>query len=275
MIKKILSSIVIIALAQFSFAKENAKQSDKVIASVSGKSIYESSIKDKVEKFIEFNGMSGDHKFNYDQLDPEVKESVIQNVVLGELIIDEARKAKINDSQEYKQAIDFTANQLMQKIYLEKTIKDAITDAKIKAEYNKIAKEQSSVQEYKVSHILVGTEEEAKEVKKKLDKGADFSVLSIEFSLDNNKDNGGDLGYFSSGQMVLPFEQATEKLKIGQISNPVKTDFGYHIIKLVDKRKLKVASFETMRSKIEEDLSTQFIQEYITKLKESNKVEFF
>lgn len=275
MIKKILTSILMITLTQFSYAKEMAKKGDEVVANVNGKPIYESFIKQKVEKFIEFNGLGNDSNFKYDRLDPEMKKDIIQNVVLGDLIIEAARKDKINESQEYKQAIKFTENQLMQKVYLEKTIKDAITEAKIKAAYDEIVKEQTNVVEYKVSHILVQTEAEAKEVKKKLDKGADFAALSKEYSLDNNKDNGGDLGYFSSGQMVLPFEQATEKLKVGEISGPVKTDFGYHIIYLVDKRKLKVPSFEELRGKIEEELSAQYIQDYITKLKESNKVEFF
>ena len=275
MIKKILTSVIIISLSQFSYAKEKVKHGSEVVANVNGKPVYESVIKEKIGRFIEFNGLGGGADFSYDGLDPEMKKDIIENVILGDLIIDDARKAKINDSQEYKKVLEFTANQLMQKVYLEKAIKEAVTEAKLKAEYNKIVKEQSNGQEYKVSHILVATEEEAKEVKRKLDQGADFSVLSKELSLDNSKDNGGDLGYFSSGQMVLPFEQATEKLKIGQISNPVKTEFGYHIIKLIDKRKLKAASFESMRSKIEEDLSAKFIQEYISKIKESNKVEFF
>ncbi len=275
MIKKIFTSILIITLTQFSYAKENTKKGDEVVANVNGKPIYESFIKQKIEKFIEFNGLGSDPNFSYNRLDPEMKKDIIQNVVLGDLIIDEARKAKINETKEYKQAIKFTENQLMQKVFLEKTIKDAITEDKIKAAYDDIVKERSNVVEYKVSHILVQTEAEAKEVKKKLDKGADFVALSKEYSIDNNKDNGGDLGYFSSGQMVQPFEQATEKLKVGQISDPVKTDFGYHIIYLVDKRKMKVPSLEELRSKIEEDLSSQFVQEYITKLKESNKVEFF
>lgn len=275
MIKKILTLILIMSLAQLSYAKENVKKADEVVANVNGKPIYESSVKKKVERFVEFNGLGGDSNFSYNKLDSEMKKDIIQNVVLGDLIIDEARKAKIKESSEYKQAIQFTENQLMQKVYLEKVVKDAVTEAKIRSVYDQMVKEQSDIVEYKVSHILVQTEEEAKNIKSKLNKGSDFVELSKEYSLDSNKDNGGDLGYFSSGQMVLPFEQATEKLKIGQISSPVKTDFGYHIIKLVDKRKIKVASFEEMRGKIEEDLSTQFIQEYITKLKESNKVEFF
>lgn len=271
MIKKTLASVLIFSLTQFAVAKEE----DKVVADVNGKPIYESNVKNRIEKFIEFNGFGGGQSFNYDKLDQEMKNDIIQNVVLGDLVLEEARKAKTNETEEFKKTIQFTENQLMQKVFLEQLVKNTINEEKIKEEYNKIIKEQSNIDEYKVSHILVKTEEEAKDIKKKLDSGADFAVLSKEFSLDNNKDNGGDLGYFSSGQMVLPFEQATEKLKIGEVSAPVKTDFGYHIIKLVDKRKLKVASFEEMRGKISEDLSAKFVQEYIEKLKETNKVKFF
>jgi len=269
MTKKILTSFLIIALAQLAFADEG-----KVVANVNGKAIHESSIKDKIQKFIEFSGFGGSQEFSYDKLDQDMKNEIVKNIILGDLIIEEAHKVKIEELPEYKQSLKYAENQLLQKIYLEKLVKDTITEDKLKVAYDKIAKEQSNINEYKVSHILVKTEQEAKDIKNKLDKGADFSALAKEYSLDSNKDSGGDLGYFSNGQMVLPFEQATEKLKLGEISSPVQTDFGYHIIKLIDKRKAKAASFEEMHDKILEDLSGKFIQEYITKLKDTNKIEF-
>jgi peptidyl-prolyl cis-trans isomerase C len=269
MVKKLLTTLMLLSLANHANGTE-----DKIVANVNGKPIKESIIKERVEKFIEFSGFGGSKEFNYDNLDSEMKNEITKNIILGDIITDEATKARTKDQPSFQQALKYTENQLLQKVYLEKLVKDTITEDKIKAAYEKVAKEQSNIDEYKASHILVKTEKDAKDIKAKLDKGGDFTALAKEFSQDSNKDKGGDLGYFSKGQMVLPFEEATEKLKIGEISAPVKTDFGYHIIKLEDKRKAKALSYEEMHDKIYEELSSKFIQEYISKIEAQNKVEF-
>jgi len=262
-------------VTQVVFAADSNANNDKIVAKVDGKPIYASAVKEKVTKFLEFNGMGGKgSNFSYDNLNDDMKREIIKNVILSDLVLKEAQKANINQDSEYNQALQFTENQLMQKIFLEKIVKQSVTEDKIQAEYKKYVDSQANVEEYKVAHILVKTEEEAKDIKKKLDGGADFAALAKEYSLDSNKETGGELDFFSKGQMVAPFEEAVEKLKIGQISGPVKTDFGYHIIKLIDKRKVKVMPLDEMREKIEDELGGKFIQEYITKLEKDNKVEF-
>jgi peptidyl-prolyl cis-trans isomerase C len=284
MIKKIITSIIIIAivaLAYFSLAKEKetikpeAKSEDKVMAKIDGKPVYESEIREKIQTYIELNAMGNEDAMNYDKLDKEVKDEIVKSIVVGDLITKEAKQAKTNEKPEYKKGLQFAENQLMQRLFIEKIIKDNLTDEKLQAKYKQTVSEQSNKNEYKVSHILVKTEDEAKQVKQKLDKGEDFAKLAKEFSLDSNKESGGSLAYFSHGQMVPPFEEAVEKLKIGEISAPVKTEFGYHVIKLDEKRQVKVASFEELKSKVSEEISAQFIQEYIEQLKTQNKVEFF
>jgi parvulin-like peptidyl-prolyl isomerase len=271
MIKKISVTFLILALAQVSFAAEE----DKILAKVDGKAVHESEIKDTISTYANLNAMGEDTAFNYDTLTQEVKGEIVKSIIVGELVLDEAKKIKTNESPEYKQALQFAEKQLIQKFFLDKLIKENITEAKMKERYEQIAKQQAQKEEYKVSHILVKTEEEAKDIKGKLDKGGDFVALAKEYSLDGNKDNGGSLGYFGTGQMVPAFEEATAQLKIGTISAPVKTDFGYHIIKLEDKRKAHADSFEKMRSKIYDMMAAQFIQDYIAQLQTQNKVEFF
>lgn len=269
--KQLLTLFLIILFTQPVFAKQD---STKIVAKVNGKEIYESQIRDKVQKFAEFNGIDSGQKFNYDNLEPNMKNEIIKNIVIGDLIIDDAKRAKINQSQEYKQAIMFAENQLMQKLYLEQVVAKSVTEKAIGDEYNVIKQEFSNIDEYKVKHILVKTEAEAKEIEKKLAKGEDFAKLAKEFSLDSTKDSGGELGYFSNGQMTEPFELATAKLKIGEISSPVETDFGYHIIKLEDKRKAKAPSLDDLRDQITDSLTGKAIQEYIDNLKDKNKIEF-
>ena len=275
MIKKTLLSFLIIIFTQVSFAATTKKADDKMVAKVNNKPIYESGVRDKLQKFLEFNGLTNDGKFSYDKLNQEMKEDIIKNIIIGDLITEKAKLAKIDQGEEYKNTLKFTKTQLMQKFFLDQLIKTAVTEDKLKARYEEIIVEQSDVEEYKVSHILVSTEEEAQEIEKKLKKGADFSKLAKEFSLDGNKDKGGELDYFTKGQMVPAFEEAVVKLKVGEVSGIIKTDFGYHIIKLLDKRKAKVETFEELKGKISDELAAKFIQEYIEKLKEENKVEFF
>ena len=270
MLKKFIY-IYLLAIANLSLATEN-----KIVAKVNGKAIYEEEIKSTMKLYSNMNPDNlGEAEFNFDKIDSESKKEIVRSLIIGELMLSEAKKSKIEQSSEYKEALELASKQLVQKLFIEKMVKDNITEAKVKEKYQELSKLQSDKDEYKACHILVKTEEEAKEIKKKLDKGEDFSKLAKEYSLDENKDSGGSLGYFSNGQMVQNFENATASLKIGQISSPVQTEFGYHIIKLEDKRKIKPESYESMKAKIRDILATKYVKEYLEKLQEQNKVEFF
>ncbi len=165
MIKKIITilSIITLSLTQVCLANDDKK----IIAKINGAPIYEADIKNKIEKFMEVNeGL--EEMPSYDKLEPSAKEEIIKSIILGDLIIAQAKKAKIDESLEYKQAIKFAENQFMQKIYLENLVKAAVTEAKVQAKYNQITLEYKNKYEYKVSHILVSSEEEAKTIKKRL-----------------------------------------------------------------------------------------------------------
>ena len=138
-----------------------------------------------------------------------------------------------------------------------------VTEEEIKARYDEL---KSKKPEIKASHILVKEKEIAEEIKEKLNNGADFTELAKEYSTDGTASQGGDLGYFGEGAMVPEFEKAAYALEIGGISDPVKTEFGWHIIKLVEKKEIK--SFEEMKQEIndtllDEKITQQKIQEVI------------
>ncbi|MFD2042776.1 peptidylprolyl isomerase [Ornithinibacillus salinisoli] len=148
-----------------------------------------------------------------------------------------------------------------------------ITDEEVQQRYDRMKTEVQA------SHILVEDEETANEVKQKLDEGEDFAELAKEYSTDGSAESGGDLGYFTAGKMVPEFENAAYALEVDEISEPVQSQHGYHIIKLTDKREVEdIASFEEMEEDIRNQLSYSKIdqaafQEKLNKLIEEAKID--
>ncbi|CAM4090109.1 peptidylprolyl isomerase [Bacillus manliponensis] len=141
--------------------------------------------------------------------------------------------------------------QIRSSLAIDKAVKKTITEEDIKARHKP---------EIKASHILVSDEETAKDLKKQLDEGASFEELAKEHSEDpGSKENGGDLDYFGSGKMVPEFEEAAYKLEVGQISDPVKSSKGYHIIKLTDKKELK--PYDEVKDDLRKELENERIQD--------------
>jgi peptidyl-prolyl cis-trans isomerase C len=210
----------------------------------------------------------------------EGKERFLNELVKKELLYQEALKKGMDKDPEYQKKVeDFKKLTLIGQL-LEKEIesKAKVTEPDAKAYYEKHKAELASVSQIKASHILVKTEAEAKKISETLKKGADFAELAKKNSIDpGSAKNGGDLGYFSPGQMVPEFEQAAAKLKPGEISEPVKTKFGYHIIKVTDKKMGKPVDFEKVKNAIMQRLSAEKQKEvfdgYVEGLKKSYKVE--
>lgn len=164
-------------------------------------------------------------------------------------------------------------------IYLlaEKMIKPSIDvtedDMKTYFEENKDSFDQK--EQVKASHILVEDEATAKKVKEELNNGKDFAELAKEYSTDtSNADNGGDLGYFGKGEMAEEFENEAFGMEVNAISEPVKTEFGYHIIKLVDKKAAKAAAFDDHKEEIKELLLDQKIQAEYPNWLEEKKAKY-
>lgn len=143
-------------------------------------------------------------------------------------------------------------------IALEKAIRATVTDKDVKDNHKP---------EMKVSHILVKDEKTAKEVKEKINNGEDFTALAKQYSEDTgSKEQGGEIAGFAPGQTVKEFEEAAYKLDAGQVSEPIKTSFGYHIIKVTDKKELK--PFDEVKDTIRKDLEQQRLQDATGKWKQ-------
>lgn len=129
-------------------------------------------------------------------------------------------------------------------------------------------------EQVQASHILVDDEETAIEVKQKLDEGADFTQLAAQYSKDSSATYGGQLGYFGRGEMVKEFEDAAFSMEVGEISDPVKTSFGYHIIKVTDKKEAKAANLEDARAEIEEIIKNQKVSSEYSAWLNEKKTEY-
>jgi foldase protein PrsA len=151
----------------------------------------------------------------------------------------------------------------------------SITDEEMKTYFEENKDSFDEKEQVKASHILVEDEATAKKVKEELDTGKDFAELAKEYSTDtSNAADGGDLGYFSKGEMAEEFEKAAFEMEVNTVSNPVKTDFGYHIIKVSDKKAAKAATFEDHKGKIKELLFDEKIQAEYPNWLEEKKSEY-
>jgi parvulin-like peptidyl-prolyl isomerase len=208
------------------------------------------------------------------------KEKFLNELVKKEILYQEAVKKGFDKDPEYlKKLEDYKKITLIGSL-LEKEIeaKSKVTEKDTKDYYDKHKEEISSVSQIKASHILVKTEDEAKKIYESLKKGANFAELAKKNSIDpGSAKNGGDLGFFSKGQMVPEFEAAAAKLRVGEISQPVKTKYGYHIIKVADKKLGKPIEFDKVKGVISQRVAAEKQKEafdsYLENLKKSYKVE--
>jgi len=211
---------------------------------------------------------------------PGGKEKFLDELIKKELLYQEALKRGLDKDPEFLKKIeDFKKITLISQL-LEKEIetKAKVTEKDAKDYYEKHKAELASVSQIKASHILVKTEAEANKILESLKKGEDFAALAKKSSIDaGTAKNGGDLGYFSAGQMAPEIEQAALRLKPGEVGGPVKTKFGFDIIKVVDKKMGKPLEFEKIKNAIMQRISSEKQKEvfdsYVENLKKSFKVD--
>lgn len=207
--------------------------------------------------------------------DAEVKTRMVDNMVVEELFVLEAEKTGITKDKEFTQALERARRQLLAQRYLQKSIQPKVTDGNVKAFFDK-NKNRYSQDEVHAFHVLLKTEKEAKEVYDKAKGGEDFEVLAKKYSKDPSAaQNMGDLGFFTRSRMVPPFADAAFSMNKGEISQPVKTPFGFHVIKVVDKREGKAVKFDEVKDQVRSDYQNESINELIANLKKNNKVTIF
>jgi peptidyl-prolyl cis-trans isomerase C len=239
-------------------------QDDPVVAKVNGVEVRTSDLAFAEE---EVGG-------NLPPVSPAEKRNYLLAYLADVIIVAKAAEAKkMADSNEFKRRLAFLRNKLLMDQFLAGETKGAVTDAALRKAYEEFLKQMADEKEVRARHILVETEEEAKTILQEIKKGADFAELAKQKSKDPSKVDGGDLGFFGRDQMVEEFTEAAFKLDKGQVSDPVKSEFGWHVIKVEDKRDRAVMEFDKMKDQLEAYVVAKAKGQVIEKLRESARVE--
>ncbi len=209
------------------------------------------------------------------QVPPEAKRDYLVTYVGDMILLTQAAEAqKIADSNEFRVQLDFMRKKLLMARLLDTEAKAASTDAAMRKVYEDATKQMKPEEEVHARHILVETEDEAKAVLEELKNGGDFAEIAKSKSKDPGAAaEGGDLGFFSKDQMVPEFADAAFKLEKGQLSDPVKSPFGWHVIRVEEKRTRPVPDFETVKPQLESFVARKAQSEYLAKLREGAKLE--
>ena len=264
-LRKIVSSILAFLLFSIMFLKATQAQNIPIVANVNNEDI-------SLETMI--------HAMN--ELPPEIQsqpfmsyyEDLLERVIDIKLFAQEGKKMKLDEEPSVRAAIDFVIEKVLMQAFLSKYIQENIKEENLKASYNNFIADETSREEIKASHILMDTESEAIDVINMLNDGDDFEELAKNKSTGPSGPSGGDLGWFKRGQMVPPFEKAAFSLNKNEISQrPVQTQFGWHVIKIFDKRIPEAPSYESMKSKLIQDLERKIVSKKIQDLRNDALIE--
>lgn len=245
-------------------AQTAAKKENKVLAIINGHKITTKEVKLAADDILpHLSNVPPKSRYPF----------IVEYLIERRLLAQQAIREGMGNNNEYKTRLVFYQAKALRDAYFTEKLRASITDKMVKAQYDKQAASIVPEQRFRARHILLATDKEAKDVAARLKKGEDFAALAKAHSLDGSKDHGGDLGYFTSAEMVAEFATAIKKLKKGETSNPVKTEFGWHIINLIDKKAGGPRPFKEVKNAIKLVLLRQVVQKKVDELRKSAKIE--
>lgn len=271
---RIFMNLTLVALTTFALTACQGKESStsgsaapgkdaKVLVTVNGSNVTSEDFDREVKALPEYIRAMADT--------PQGKKEMIDTLVMRELILQQAAKDGIDKSKDVEEKMAELKKRIIVDTYLKKKVEtDAkISDEELKGFYEKNLDKFKAGEQVRASHILVKTEQEAKDVQAQLKGGAKFEELAKTKSVDSSAAKGGDLGWFGKGNMVPVFEKTAFALKDGETSGIVKSEFGYHIIKLTGKRPAGTRPFDEAKEQIKSALLPQKQQQVFMQLKEN------
>lgn len=201
-------------------------------------------------------------------------DDVLFKGILDQLVQQAALAATVGDKIKLgdRLAMENDRRGYLSGLALAEAVRGAITDEALQEAYDARFKSAEPQTEYNAAHILVATEEEAKTIKTAIDGGSDFAEMAKEHSTDGAAQNGGDLGWFGDGMMVPPFQEAVAKMKVGTVSDPVQTQFGWHLIHLRETRTAEPPSLDEIRDELTREIETKLVQDFIQRITDAAEI---
>ncbi len=204
----------------------------------------------------------------------QVQNQILDRLIDQQLILGEAKKARLDKRPDIERKLAYEKTKILNESYLEIVLEKEVTPERIREVYNRAIALEEKREEIKARHILVKTEAEALDIINALKRGGDFISLAKERSTGPSGKNGGDLGFFTADQMVPPFSKAAYALRKGETSDkPVQTQFGWHVIKVEDRRLAGARPFQELEPQIREQLVTKAYEKIIQQFRKTAKIE--
>jgi len=258
------SAVAVTVLLLAPVGSLRAQDSDPVVARANGVDIRESDLALAEE---ELGG-------NMPNMSPQQRRDYVINYVTNLIVLSQAaEQQKISAREDVKRRLGFDHKRVLMEALLQDAGHAALSDEELHKVYEQAVKQVPNEEEVHARHILVASEDEAKAVVAELKSGADFAKLAKEKSKDPGAAEGGDLGYFTKEQMVPEFAEVAFKLDKGQISDPVKTQFGWHVIRVEDKRTRPTPTFDEVKSQIENYVAHRAQAALVEKLRGTATIE--
>ncbi len=256
----------LIAIALLFGAVTAHADDNKTIATVNGKPITQ----------LDINLAENEIGSDLGNLPLDTKKRVLlEYLIETELFAEAAKSEGLDSGTDFEQRMEYMRRRALRETYFDKKIKSKISQAEARKFYDDSVKGLKPQEEVKARHILVKTEEDAQELLEQIGRGADFAELAKEHSTDpGTKNSGGLLGFFTRGQMVPAFEEAAFSLKAGDISDPVKSRYGWHLIKVEEKRAKPIPAFDDIKEKLLNSMAHRKTQETASKLRKSAKIDY-
>lgn len=265
MTRPILRPLAFAALAALALGVGGLHAEDKVLAKVNGEAITDKDVAIALP----------DVMAEYPNLDAKQGQEITLDFLIEmKAAAQKAKAEKLDAGDEFKRRLSYVRERVLMQELLAKVAKEGVSDAKVKAFYDEQVKAIKPVEEVRARHVLVESEDEAKKIVARIKGGEDFGKIAKEVSKDPGSGaEGGDLGYFTKDRMVPEFAEAAFGAKVGDVAGPVKSQFGWHVIKVEDRRTKPVPSLDQVKDRIAQGLAGKAQGEYIKGLRDAAKVE--
>jgi peptidyl-prolyl cis-trans isomerase C len=200
---------------------------------------------------------------------------LLEFLIENQLFADAAEKQKLSAGTGFDERMQYWRRRALRDVYFDKSVKDTVGDAETKRFYDQQVGTLKPEAEVRARHILVESKDKARELFQKILHGGDFATLAREHSKDpGSKDQGGELGFFSRGQMVPQFEEAAFKLKPGEVGEPFETQFGWHIVKVDERRQRTAPAFDDVKDRVRASMIHQKAQQIAGELRGKAQIEY-